>query len=160
MHMFAVHTQKKSSENWYNQQLWEPFIHWLWLIIVFVCAFLENDGSVDVVLPGDVEPDSKNSPRFVESEEPKRQFKTAEIADAVMGTEASLSPSDIESFIPKNMKDSQSGFSPPCEESRDRCAEPAVAADEEPPEETSSEPSQQVTAQELYYLITGIHKYI
>lgn len=126
-----------------------------------VCAFVENDDSVDVVLSGDVESDSKKGPRFVESDEldslPKRQFKKAEIADAVMGTEASLSPSDIESFIPKNMKDPQAGFSPPCDESSDQCAEPAVAADEESPEETSSESSQQVTEPELYYMITGIH---
>lgn len=123
-----------------------------------MCAFVENDDSVDV------ESDSKNSPRFVELEQldslPKRQFKKAEIADAVMGTEASLSPSDIESFIPKNMKDPHSGFSPPCDESSAQCAEPAVAADEESPEETSSESSQQVTDQELYYMIIGIQKYI
>lgn len=128
-----------------------------------MCAFVENDDSVDVVLSGDVESDSKNSPRFVESEEldplPKRQFKKAEIADAVMGTEASLSPSDIESFIPKNMKDPQAGFSPPCDESSDQCAE-SVATDEESPEETNSESSQQVTDQELYYVIIGIRKYI
>lgn len=126
-----------------------------------MCAFVENDDSVDVVLSGDVESDSKNSPRFVESDEldslPKRQFKKAEIADAVMGTEASLSPSDIESFIPKNMKDPQAGFSPPSDESSDQCAQPAVAADEESPEETSSESSQQVTEPELYYMIIGIH---
>lgn len=114
--------------------------------LLCLCAFVENDGSVDFVLSGDVE--SKNSPRFVESDEPdtlpKRQFKKAEIADAVMGTEASLSPSDIESFIPKNMKGPQSGFSPPCDESSDQCAEPALAGDEESPEETSSESPQQV----------------
>lgn len=113
---------------------------------MFVCALAENDDSVDVVLPGDVD-----GPRFVESDQldssPKRQFKKAEIADAVMGTEASLSPSDIESFIPKNMKDPQPGFSPPCDEGGGQCAEPAVAADEE--EETSLESSQQVTEQEL-----------
>lgn len=123
---------------------------------VFVCAFVENDDSVDNVLSGDVESDSKNSPKFVESEEldslPKRQFKKAEIADAVMGTEASLSPSDIESFIPKNMKDPQAGFSPPCDESSDQCAKP-VAADEESPEEMNSESSQQVTDQELYSVL-------
>lgn len=121
-----------------------------------MCAFVENDDSVDNVLSGDVESDSKNSPRFVESEEldslPKRQFKKAEIADAVMGTEASLSPSDIESFIPKNMKDPQAGFSPPCDESSDQCAEP-VAADEESAEEMNSESSQQVTDQEIYSVL-------
>ena len=57
----------------------------------------------------------KNSPKFVESEDletlPKRQFKTAEIADALMGTEAPINPSDIESLFPKNVKDFQSGFS-------------------------------------------------
>ncbi|TNM85207.1 thioredoxin domain-containing protein 15 [Takifugu flavidus] len=105
-----------------------------------------HHASVDV-LSGDAASDSKNSPSFVESEEldtvPKRQFKTAEIADAVMGTDASISPSDIQALIPKNVKDPLSGFTPPCDEGSDQCD--PVAADEEPPEETSSESSQQVT---------------
>ncbi|XP_054611341.1 thioredoxin domain-containing protein 15 [Dunckerocampus dactyliophorus] len=80
----------------------------------------------------------EDSPRFVESANPraaKRQFKTAEIADAVMGTEASIDPSDIKSLIPKNVKDFHSGFSPPCEDGE--CV--GVA------EEENAEASQQVT---------------
>lgn len=95
--------------------------------------------------------DLENSPRFVESEDldslPKRQFKTAEIADAVMGTEAPIDPSDIESLIPKNVKDYQSGFSPPSDENSSPCGSPARAASPPPLEEKSAESSQQVTEQ-------------
>uniref|UniRef100_A0A3Q0S1S2 Thioredoxin domain containing 15 n=1 Tax=Amphilophus citrinellus TaxID=61819 RepID=A0A3Q0S1S2_AMPCI len=74
----------------------------------------ENDNSEDTS-------DLENSPKFVESGDleslPKRQFKTAEIADAVMGTETPINPSEIESLFPKNVKDFQSGFSPPCDDS-------------------------------------------
>lgn len=122
-------------------------------------VFAGDHASVDV-LSGDAASDSKNSPRFVESEEldtvPKRQFKTAEIADAVMGTEAPISPSDIQSLIPKNVKDPLSGFTPPCDEGSDQCAQP-VAADEETPEETTSESSQQVYW--LYYITSLAGKY-
>lgn len=76
---------------------------------------------------------------------PKRQYKTAEIADAVMGTEAPINPSDIESLFPKNVKDFQSGFSPPCDENGGQCGSAALAAaGAASVEETSSEMSQQV----------------
>lgn len=123
------------------------------------CVFAGHHASVDV-LSGDAASDSTSSPRFVESEElatvPKRQFKTAEIADAVMGTDPPISPSDIQSLIPKNVKDPLSGFTPPCDEGSDQCAQ-SVAADEETPEETSSESSQQVYW--LYYIISLAVKY-
>uniref|UniRef100_A0A1A7YKG6 Thioredoxin domain containing 15 n=1 Tax=Iconisemion striatum TaxID=60296 RepID=A0A1A7YKG6_9TELE len=94
-----------------------------------------------------------NDPKFVESEDldslPKRQFKTAEIADAVMGTEIPIDPSDIESLIPKNVKDFQAGFSPPCDESSGQCGSPppavAAAGEEEWMEEWESESLQQVS---------------
>lgn len=99
-------------------------------------------------------PDLENSPKFVESEDlnslPKRQFKTAEIADAVMGTEAPIDPSDIESLFPKNVKDFQSGFSPPCDENSAQCGSPALAAKGASLEERSAESSQLVTHQEHY----------
>lgn len=94
-------------------------------------------------------PDLENSPKFVESEDldslPKRQFKTAEIADAVMGTEAPIDPSDIESLFPKNVKDFQSGFSPPCDENSAQCGSPALTTQGASLDEKSLEPSQQVT---------------
>lgn len=97
--------------------------------------------------------DLENSPKFVELEDldslPKRQFKTAEIADAVMGTEASIDPSDIESLFPKNVKDFQSGFSPPCDENSAQCGSPAVAAKGASLEERSTEALQQVIRSSL-----------
>lgn len=103
------------------------------------------------MLSEDAVSDLENSPKFVESEDldslPKRQFKTAEIADAVMGTEAPIDPSDIESLFPKNVKDFQSGFSPPCDEASAQCGSPALAAKEVSLEETSAESSQQVSNQ-------------
>ncbi|CAK6957308.1 thioredoxin domain-containing protein 15 [Scomber scombrus] len=67
----------------------------------------ENDESLELTLSEDAVSDLENSPKFVESEDldvlPKRQFKTAEIADAVMGTEAPIDPSDIESLFPRNV---------------------------------------------------------
>uniref|UniRef100_A0A8C6KUS2 Thioredoxin domain containing 15 n=1 Tax=Nothobranchius furzeri TaxID=105023 RepID=A0A8C6KUS2_NOTFU len=92
--------------------------------------------------------DLKNDPTFVESEDfdslPKRQFKTAEMADAVMGTEIPIDPSDIESLIPKNVKEFQAGFSPPCDESSDLEKEPfenleMVPADTPPEEQNTTE---------------------
>ncbi|XP_061926170.1 thioredoxin domain-containing protein 15 [Entelurus aequoreus] len=97
-------------------------------------ASLEHD---DLVLAE--EPDSEGRPKLMESAEArvtKRQFKTAEIADAVMGTETPIDPSDIESLFPKNLKDFPSAFSPPCDDGE--CA--VVAEDEE-----SAEAFQQVT---------------
>ncbi|KAF1378305.1 hypothetical protein PFLUV_G00189160 [Perca fluviatilis] len=109
----------------------------------------ENVESLELVLSEDAVSDLENSPKFVESEDldslPKRQFKTAEIADAVMGTEAPIDPSDIESLFPKNVKDFQSGFSPPCDENSAQCASPALAANEASVEEGSDESSQQIT---------------
>lgn len=96
----------------------------------------DNEESLEL---GDLE----NSPKFVESEDveslPKMQFKTAEIADAVMGTEAAIDPSDIESLFPKNVKDFQSGFSPPREDSGAASSSPDPAA-----REKSTGTSQQV----------------
>lgn len=105
--------------------------------------------SDELVLSEDAVSDLENIPKFVESEDldslPKRQFKTAEIADAVMGTEAPIDPSDIESLFPKNVKDFQSGFSPPCDENSAQCGSPALAAKAESLEENSDESSQQLT---------------
>ncbi|XP_019941094.2 thioredoxin domain-containing protein 15 isoform X1 [Paralichthys olivaceus] len=107
------------------------------------------DESLELTLSEGAVSDLENSPKFVEAEDletlPKRQFKTAEIADAVMGTEAPIDPSDIESLFPKNVKDFQSGFSPPCDELSAQCASSAVADKGASLEETSTEPSQQVT---------------
>ncbi|XP_058484361.1 thioredoxin domain-containing protein 15 [Solea solea] len=138
------------------------FLRKLYMLYFLIFIFLgcssviaqENDGSLELMLPEDAVSDMENSPMFVESEDretlPKRQFKTAEIADAVMGTDAPIDPSDIESLFPKNVKDFQSGFSPPCDENSDQCTT-AVAADKEVPlEELSSEQSQQVTLEMVH----------
>ncbi|XP_051256605.1 thioredoxin domain-containing protein 15 [Dicentrarchus labrax] len=112
-------------------------------------AAQENDESLELMLSDEAVSDLENSPKFVESEDldslPKRQFKTAEIADAVMGTEAPIDPSDIESLFPKNVKDFQSGFSPPCDENSAQCGSPALSAVGLSLEDSSSESSQQVT---------------
>ncbi|XP_054872952.1 thioredoxin domain-containing protein 15-like isoform X2 [Amphiprion ocellaris] len=109
----------------------------------------ENDESLELMLSEDTASDSENSPKFVESEDldslPKRQFKTAEIADAVMGTETPIDPSDIESLFPKNVKDFKSGFSPPCDENSAQCGSPALDANGASLEEKGSESPQQVT---------------
>lgn len=98
------------------------------------------------MLSEDTMSDSENSPKFVESDDlhslPKRQFKTAEIADAVMGTETPIDPSDIESLFPKNVKDLQSGFTPPCDENSAQCGSPALAANEASLEEEGTDSSQ------------------
>lgn len=111
-------------------------------------AARENDDSMEVIMSEDTVSDLENSPKFVDSEElnsrPKRQFKTAEIADAVMGTETPIDPSDIESLFPKNVKDYLSGFSPLCNENGEQCGLPAVAEDGESQGESDAE-SQQVT---------------
>jgi len=121
-------------------------------VVLFLFFFFsENDESLELILSEDTVSDLENNPKFVESEDldslPKRQFKTAEIADAVMGTETPISPSDIESLFPKNVKDFQSGFSPPCDENSAQCVSPALAADGTSLEETGPEPSQQVSHQ-------------
>ncbi|KAA8586649.1 hypothetical protein FQN60_000485 [Etheostoma spectabile] len=109
----------------------------------------KNVESLELMLSEDAVSDLENSPKFVESEGldslPKRQFKTAEIADAVMGTETPIDPSDIESLFPKNVKDFQSGFSPPCDENSAQCGSPALAASGASLEEGSDESSQQIT---------------
>ncbi|XP_061607648.1 thioredoxin domain-containing protein 15 isoform X2 [Phyllopteryx taeniolatus] len=84
---------------------------------------------------------SEGVPEFAEDEDPrllKRQFKTAEIADAVMGTEAPVDPSDLESLFPKNVKDFLAGFSPPCDDNGGECPAPVA-------EDDSAETSQRVT---------------
>lgn len=101
------------------------------------------------MLSEDTVSDLENNPKFVESEDldslPKRQFKTAEIADAVMGTETPIDPSDIKSLFPKNVKDFPSGFSPPCDENSGQCGSPAMAANAVTLEEKGTESSPQVT---------------
>ncbi|XP_029925291.1 thioredoxin domain-containing protein 15 [Myripristis murdjan] len=108
----------------------------------------ESDELPEFKLSEDAVSDLENSPKFVETEDlealPKRQFKTAEIADAVMGTETPIDPSDIESLFPKNVKDFQSGFSPPCDENDAQCGTLSLSADEASLEE-SPESSEQVT---------------
>ncbi|KAM3602206.1 uncharacterized protein V6R79_026155 [Siganus canaliculatus] len=132
----------------------QPFFSCVLLFILYHSDVLRfssvaaqgNDESLELTLSEDSVSDLENSPKFVESEDvdslPKMQFKTAEIADAVMGTEAPIDPSDIESLFPKNVKDFQAGFSPPCDENAAQCA---ANADEALSEETESESSQQVT---------------
>ncbi|XP_047462979.1 thioredoxin domain-containing protein 15 isoform X2 [Mugil cephalus] len=109
----------------------------------------ENDESLELVLSEDAMSDLENSPKFVESDDleslPKRQFKTAEIADAVMGTETPIDPSDIESLFPKNVKDFQSGFSPPCDENSAQCGSPDLAVDEASVQQEDTESAQQIT---------------
>uniref|UniRef100_UPI0037E74C8C thioredoxin domain-containing protein 15 n=1 Tax=Semicossyphus pulcher TaxID=241346 RepID=UPI0037E74C8C len=121
-------------------------------------AAQENDESIELKLSQDAVSDLENSPKFVESVDldslPKRQFKTAEIADAVLGTEAPIDPSDIESLFPKNVKDFQSGFSPPCDENSAQCGSPALVAKGASLEERSTETTQQVTLDIVHAEIT------
>lgn len=111
-------------------------------------AAQESDESPELMLSEDAMSEMENSPKFVELEDlgsaPKRQFKTAEMADAVMGTEAPMDPSDIESLFPKNVKDFQSGFSPACDENSARCGSPDPDAHAASMEDMSEEPSQQI----------------
>ncbi|XP_072302129.1 thioredoxin domain-containing protein 15 [Eucyclogobius newberryi] len=81
----------------------------------------ENEDVLDFGLSE--ESDLENVPKFVESEDvnslPKMQYKTAEIADAVMGSEAAIDPAEILSLFPKNGQNPQAqGFSPPCDEAQ------------------------------------------
>jgi len=104
----------------------------------------ENDELPKFQFSEDLGSDSENSPQFMDMElksQPKRQFKTAEIADAVMGTELPADPSGMESLIPKNVQDVQAGFSPPCDNDA-QCHSPLTP---EEPSEKILEPSQQVT---------------
>ncbi|XP_049597842.1 thioredoxin domain-containing protein 15 [Syngnathus scovelli] len=88
---------------------------------------------------------SEGIPDFVEGEEPrflKRQFKTAEMADAVMGSETPIDPFDMESLYPMKVKDFQSGFSPPCDDGADCLTAGA--------EDGDSETSQQVALEMVH----------
>ncbi|XP_068600970.1 thioredoxin domain-containing protein 15 [Brachionichthys hirsutus] len=120
---------------WYLSDVWNPSS----------VSAQGNDEPLGVTLSEEEE----NSPKFVESEDldslPKRQFMTAEIADAVMRTEAPVDLSGLESLFPKNVKDFQAGFSPPCDENSPGCGSPLLAPVEESLEEKNSESSQQVT---------------
>lgn len=113
--------------------------------------FTENNEQLDLMTSEDAAPDMENSSMIVElgkpETPPKRQFKTAEIADAVMATETPIDQSDIESLLPKNMKEYHTGFTPPCDEISDQCASSANDAKQE----TNAEPSQQV----LYKIYQG-----
>lgn len=91
----------------------------------------DNDEIPEFKYSEDIISDPENSPKFVGLEDlesnSKRQFKTAEIADAVMGTEQPIDLSDLESLIPKNVKDFQIGFSPPCAEHDAHCHFPSTS---------------------------------
>lgn len=106
-------------------------VHVLFFISLYLCVSSsvraqESGESAEPRRSEDSLSDLENSPKFVETDEfespPKRQFKTAEIADALMGTETAIHPSDIVSLFPKNVKDFQSGFLPPCAEDDAECA--------------------------------------
>ncbi|XP_061105220.1 thioredoxin domain-containing protein 15 [Conger conger] len=87
--------------------------------------------------------DTENSPNFVgmtNDPEPQQkiQFKTAEIADAVMGTSLPSDALNMESLIPKNIKDFQGGFSAPCEEG-EKCGSLLTAVTGEEPANAKEE---------------------
>ncbi|XP_061659372.1 thioredoxin domain-containing protein 15 [Syngnathoides biaculeatus] len=115
------------------------------LRFIFVLSFLSvtADEHNELLLSEEEERVTSRSegvPEFPEAEDPKplkRQFKTAEIADAVMGTEAPVDPSDMESLFPKDVEDFQAGFSPPCDD-RDAGERPALVAEDDG-EETSQQ---------------------
>ncbi|XP_010869348.1 thioredoxin domain-containing protein 15 [Esox lucius] len=111
----------------------------------------DNDELPEFKFNEDVGTDIENSPKFVGMEDletqPKRQYKTAEIADAVMGTEQPVNPAGIESLIPKNVKDFQTGFSPPCD---DEANCPSSFPQEESSELKSTEPLQPVTLEMVH----------
>ncbi|XP_055797554.1 thioredoxin domain-containing protein 15 [Salvelinus fontinalis] len=102
----------------------------------------ENDEIPEFKFSEDVASDMENIPKFVGMEDlesqPKRQYKTAEIADAVMGTELPVNPAGIESLIPKNVKDFQAGFSPLCDDEA-KCPSPLTQE-----ESKNSEPMEPV----------------
>ncbi|XP_062309808.1 thioredoxin domain-containing protein 15 [Osmerus eperlanus] len=106
----------------------------------------ENDELPEFDFSEDLGSDPENRPEFVRMDnlesQPKRQYKTAEIADALMGTELPADPSGLESLIPKNVKDFQMGFSPPCDDDA-QCGSPQTPG--EPADGNVVEPSQQVT---------------
>lgn len=103
----------------------------------------ENEDVLEYGVSDEALSDPENSPKFVESEEvdtlPRMQFKTAEIADAVMGTDAPIDPKEIQSLFPKNVHNSQTqGFSPPCDEAQ-------CASDEQWIEQPTTEEKEQVS---------------
>ncbi|CAB1316893.1 unnamed protein product [Coregonus sp. 'balchen'] len=108
----------------------------------------ENDELPEFKFSEDVGSDMENIPKFVRMEDlesqPKRQYKTAEIADAVMGTELPVNPAGIESLIPKNVKDFQTGFSPPCDDEA-KCPSPLNKE-----ESMNSEPMEPVTLEMVH----------
>lgn len=118
-------------------------LEWTTLSVMCFVFPLENHESLHVLLSEETVSDLENKPKFLESEEldslPKRQFKMAEIADAVMGTETPFDRSDIESLFPK-----ESGFSPPCDENSDQCVSPVQDEDLALLQEEESETMQQV----------------
>ncbi|KAG7484670.1 hypothetical protein MATL_G00052640 [Megalops atlanticus] len=92
----------------------------------------------------------ENSPEFVGiidglESQTKRQFKTAEIADAVMGTNVPSDPASMESLIPKNAKDFQADFSALCEEDGKCAAAPTPLTGEETPNAKTTEETEPVT---------------
>uniref|UniRef100_A0A3P9LK25 Thioredoxin domain containing 15 n=1 Tax=Oryzias latipes TaxID=8090 RepID=A0A3P9LK25_ORYLA len=117
----------------------------------------DNQESPELIFPDGVS-DSENSPKFVESDDLnsvlKRQFKTAEIADAVLGTDTPIDPFDIESLYPKNVKDFQTAFSPPCDEGGDQCGSPDLTTGSLSLEEEEEPLSQQVTLEMVHSDIT------
>lgn len=103
----------------------------------FTDSFSENDKSTLSEEEWAATSHSEGNPELAQGEDPmflKRQFKTAEMADAVMGSEAAIDPSDMESLFPKNVQDVRSAFSPPCDD----------AAERPPAEDEDAEMSQQV----------------
>ncbi|KAK7925705.1 hypothetical protein WMY93_008015 [Mugilogobius chulae] len=109
----------------------------------------ENEDVLDFGLSE--ESDLENIPRFVESEEvnslPKMQYKTAEIADAIMGTEAPIDPAEIQSLFPKNVQNPHAqGFSPPCDEAQ--CVSEGQSSEEVNNEETQQISLEMVSAPE------------
>lgn len=111
----------------------------------------ENDELPEFKFSEDFVSDFENNPKFVEMEDlesqPKRQYKTAEIADALMGTEPPVNPSGIESLIPKNVKE-QAGFPlSPCDD-QSQCGSFLT------PEEGNMEPSEPVTLELVHSVAT------
>lgn len=79
---------------------------------------LDGDDVPEFKLTDDADLDAQPIPEYV-TEEPlalsQKQYKTAEIADAVLGTEPHTNPADIEALTPHSA-DPLSGFTVPCDE--------------------------------------------
>uniref|UniRef100_A0A8B9KI54 Thioredoxin domain containing 15 n=1 Tax=Astyanax mexicanus TaxID=7994 RepID=A0A8B9KI54_ASTMX len=96
------------------------------LFILLICRTWALDSVLDEGEPSEfrspqslVEDSDGQTPQFV-SETPElqpriQQFKTAEMADAVLGAELSADPAGIEALIPKSLKESLFGVSEVCE---------------------------------------------